>query len=130
MENLSPETPADLHLSVYMHGKRDAAEKILCRLHKDPADPTNSFAHKEMRIIQAQVDMDVESSLTIRQAFKSPSLRKRFIIGWLAMSGTQFSGLLVILSISSPCPLFAMSKPNARQHINKSSTRISVSIAS
>ncbi|OCK80946.1 general substrate transporter [Lepidopterella palustris CBS 459.81] len=89
-----PESPRWL----YMHGKRDAAEKILCRLHKDPADPTNSFAHKEMRIIQAQVDMDVESSLTIRQAFKSPSLRKRFIIGWLAMSGTQFSGLLVILT--------------------------------
>ncbi len=71
---------------------------MLIKLHRDPSDPTNSFAEKEYLIMKAQIEMEIETRMTYRQAFAKPSMRKRFIIGWLTMSGTQFSGLLVILS--------------------------------
>jgi hypothetical protein len=84
-----------------MKGRHEEAEQVLVKLHRDPSDPTNSFAAKEYLIMKAQIEMEIETRMSYRQAFAKPSMRKRFIIGWLTMSGTQFSGLLVILSKKS-----------------------------
>jgi hypothetical protein len=81
-----------------MKGFVEESENVLIKLHKDPSDPTDSFAKKEYLIMKAQIDLEAENPLTLREAFRSKSLRKRFILGALTMSGTQFSGLIVILS--------------------------------
>lgn len=86
-----------------MKGRHEAAEQVLIRLHKDKSDSSNSYAKNEYLIMKTQLDMEAETQWSLVQAFKSPSLRKRFILGWWAMSGTQFTGLLVILSISISC---------------------------
>jgi hypothetical protein len=84
--------------SVYMQGRHEEAEAVFLLLHGDSSDPENTFAHKEYLIMQSQLSLEAEKRLTITAALKQPSMRKRFILGWLTMSGTQFSGLLVILS--------------------------------
>ncbi len=81
-----------------MKGSFEESEKVLIKLHQDPSDPTHSFARKEYLIMKSQIDLEAETTMTLRQAFRSKSLRKRFILGALTMSGTQFSGLIVILS--------------------------------
>ena len=84
-----------------MKGRHEAAEKVLVKLHRDHSDPTDSFARKEYLIMKAQIELEAETPLSYTQAIKKPSMRRRFILGWLTMSGTQFSGLLVILSKST-----------------------------
>lgn len=83
---------------MYMNDRGEEAERVLIRLHKTKDDPNNAFALKEMSIVKAQIDHESRNRLTVREAFKNAAMRKRFITGWLAMSGTQASGLIVVLS--------------------------------
>jgi hypothetical protein len=61
--------------------------------------------------MKAQINFEAETRTSWKQAFSKKSLRKRFILGALAMSGTQFSGLIVILSeyLRRPCSLLEIS---------------------
>lgn len=81
-----------------MKGRHEAAEAVLLKLHKDPSDPEDMYAKSEYLIMKSQIDLEAETQWSLSRAFTSPTLRKRFILGWLTMSGTQFTGLLVILS--------------------------------
>jgi hypothetical protein len=83
---------------VYSNGKADEAEKVLVALHRERSDPNNVFAHNEMAIMKHQIDYERERSLSFKQALRTPSMRRRFLVGWLAMSGTQAGGLIVVLS--------------------------------
>lgn len=83
---------------MYSHGKAEQAEKVMVALHRDHSDPSDSFAHREFDLMKAQIDYEMETKKTILQHLKTPSMRRRFLLGFLTMSGTQFSGLLVILS--------------------------------
>ncbi|KAF2806030.1 general substrate transporter [Mytilinidion resinicola] len=92
-----PESPRWL----YAHGHEERALKTLIKLHKDKNDDSDTFARHEFSIIKAQTDLDMEKGMmTTWQALKISSVRKRFIIGFLAMMGTQCSGLLVLLTYS------------------------------
>jgi putative Ca2+/H+ antiporter (TMEM165/GDT1 family) len=83
---------------VYSHGKKDLAEATMIKLHKDKSDPTDSFARREFIIMAAQLDLESKKSKTTWQALQIPSVRKRFILAFLTMMGTQCSGLIVLLS--------------------------------
>lgn len=89
---------------VYAHGKTEQAKAIMIRLHKDQQDPTDAFALHEFRIMKAQIDLEMQKNITIWQALQIPSVRRRFILGFVTMLGTQCSGLLVLLSMYSHVP--------------------------
>jgi hypothetical protein len=81
-----------------MQGRYEAAEAVLVKLHKHKSDPEDLYAKKEYLIMKSQIDLEAETQWSLSRAFTSPSLRKRFILGYATMCGTQFTGLLVILS--------------------------------
>jgi hypothetical protein len=81
-----------------MHDRAEEAKKVLIGLHKKDSDPTHSFAQKELFVIKKQIDYENQNRLPVWQALKKRSLQKRFLIGFLSMSCTQCSGLLVVLS--------------------------------
>jgi hypothetical protein len=83
---------------VYMHDRAEEAEKVLIALHKKPTDPNHLFAQKELFVIKNQINYENSNRLPVWQALKNRSLQKRFLIGFLSMSCTQCSGLLVVLS--------------------------------
>jgi hypothetical protein len=76
----------------------------MIKLHKDHQDPTDAFALHEFKIMQAQIDLEMQKKITTWQALQIPSVRRRFILGFLTMLGTQCSGLLVLLSMYSRTP--------------------------
>ncbi|KAF7557364.1 hypothetical protein G7Z17_g637 [Cylindrodendrum hubeiense] len=87
-------------LHVYIQGREAEAEATMIKLHRVKDDPTDSFARQEFMVTKAQLDLDMQNRTTVWNAFHIPSLRKRLIIGFLAMMGTQCSGLNVLLSYS------------------------------
>jgi MFS family permease len=90
----------DIH-SVYLNGYEEAAEKVLITLHKDSSDLDNSTTRKEFILMKAQIDLEAEDTHQgVRKMFSDPHLRKRFIVGWLTMTGTQSSGAIIVLSES------------------------------
>lgn len=91
---------------VYAHGRSEEAKEVMVKLHRDKEDSTNSFALQEFKIMTAQIDMELENRMGTWQALKIPSMRKRFLLGFVAMMGTQCSGLVVLLS-KPFCPLRA-----------------------
>lgn len=86
-----------------MHDRVDQAERVLISLHRNDSDPNDSFARKELFVIKKQIDYEVQNRLPLWQALKRRPLQKRFLIGFLSMSCTQCSGLLVVLSGSAMC---------------------------
>lgn len=81
-----------------MMGREEEAEEVLIKLHRDSADPTNSFSRKEFRRMKAQIDLEATANRSAWRFLKDVNLRKRFIVGWLVMTATQSSGSIVILS--------------------------------
>jgi hypothetical protein len=87
--------------TVYLAGRVQEAEEVIVRLHRDKADPTDSYAHDEFMHIKAQLDLEAEASQSIWKGLKDPHMRKRFIVGWLGTTASQSSGSIVILSKST-----------------------------
>jgi hypothetical protein len=50
--------------------------------------------------MKARIDLDMEKRISTWQALRIPSVKRRFMLGFLAMMGTQCSGLIVLLSMS------------------------------
>ncbi|EXJ66281.1 uncharacterized protein A1O5_10433 [Cladophialophora psammophila CBS 110553] len=92
-----PESPRWLYLA----GHVEQAEKTILRLHRDRADPTNSYAHHEFQSIKAQLDLEAENRRTLWDGLADPHMRKRFIFGFLVNTASQSSGSIVILTYSS-----------------------------
>lgn len=88
-----PESPRWL----CMNDRADEATKVLIALHKRSNDPDDTFALQEMQIIVNQINYEKRNRLPVREAFRKPSLLKRFALGFLAMWNTQCSGLIVVL---------------------------------
>lgn len=72
---------------------------MVTKLHQDKNNSTHEFAKQEFNIMSAQLDLEMEKKISTWNALKIPSVRKRFVLGFLTMLGTQCSGLIVILSI-------------------------------
>lgn len=73
----------------------------MTKIHRDKNDSTHEFAKSEFNIMSAQLDLEMEKKISTWNALKVPSVRKRFMLGFLAMMGTQCSGLVVILGTYS-----------------------------
>jgi hypothetical protein len=89
---------------VYKTNKHEQALKVLCDLHRDRQDENDTFARREFNLMKIQMDHESESSLTVCQMLKAPSMRKRLVIGFVTMAGGQLTGSLVVLSESITRP--------------------------
>ncbi|KAE8441595.1 hypothetical protein EG329_004644 [Mollisiaceae sp. DMI_Dod_QoI] len=79
-------------------GQDEKALQILCKLHHDPEDIEDHFAHRELRFIKSQLEVDL-TLITEHgpwQLFTMPTYRKRMILGLMLMAGGQNVGVLVI----------------------------------
>ena len=79
-------------------GQDGKALEILCKLHHDPADVEDHFAHRELRFIKSQLEVDL-TLITEHghwQLFTLPTYRRRSILGFVLMMGGQNIGVLVI----------------------------------
>lgn len=89
-----PESPRYL----VSKGQDEKALEILCKLHHDPADVEDHFAHRELRYIKSQLEVDI-NLITEHgqwQLFTMPTYRRRSILGFVLMMGGQNIGVLVI----------------------------------
>jgi len=79
-------------------GQDAKALEILCKLHHDPADIEDHFAHRELRLIKSQLEVDHQliTELGQWQLFTIPTYRRRSILGFVLMMGGQNIGVLVI----------------------------------
>ena len=79
-------------------GRDEKALAILCKLHRDPDDVEDRFAHRELRLIRSQLEVD-RTLITEHgqwQLFTIPTYRRRSILGFVLMMGGQNIGVLVI----------------------------------
>ncbi|PMD29230.1 general substrate transporter [Hyaloscypha variabilis F] len=79
-------------------GQDAKALEILCKLHHDPADIEDHFAHRELRLIKSQLEVNHQliTELGQWQLFTIPTYRRRSILGFVLMMGGQNIGVLVI----------------------------------
>jgi hypothetical protein len=89
-----PESPRWL----CMKGREEEAEKVLKRVHRNPADPEGDFARAEFFQIREQIALDSRLDNSWYRLFTKPSYRKRAGLAMLTMFTTQTSGVLLITS--------------------------------
>jgi hypothetical protein len=92
--HIVPESPRWL----VSKGQDTKALEILCKLHHDPRDVEDHFAHRELRFIRSQLEVDL-TLITEHgqwQLFTLPTYRRRSILGFVLMMGGQNIGVLVI----------------------------------
>jgi hypothetical protein len=101
-----------------MHGKEEKAKITLVKLHRDKNDPSDHFALQEFRILKAQIDIEMRTGISTWKALRTPSVRRRYIIGILTMLGAQSTGLVVLLCngiltypLSHSCLMFLAYSP-------------------
>lgn len=80
-----------------MQDRSDEAEAVLIKLHSRRGDPEHLFARQEMAIIRRQLEYEKMKRVPVMEAFRQPSLRRRFVVGFLAFWNTQCSGVIVVL---------------------------------
>lgn len=85
-----------------MRGEYEAATAVLIKLHTRKGDSGDTFAHNEMALMKRQIIYELNNRIPFLEAIRKPSMYRRFIIGFLVMTGTQFSGLIVVLSEWTP----------------------------
>ncbi|TVY36539.1 High-affinity glucose transporter [Lachnellula subtilissima] len=89
-----PESPRFL----VQHDNHQKALDILVRLHHDPSDPSDTFAHQELQMIEerCRVEKDIISTDGRWRLFTQKANRKRLILACMVMVGGQNIGPLVI----------------------------------
>lgn len=71
---------------------------VLIRLHRDPADPNNTFANQELNLIieRWQSEKQLVQTDGKWRLFTKKANRQRLVMAWLIMAGGQNIGPLVI----------------------------------
>ncbi|TVY89023.1 High-affinity glucose transporter [Lachnellula willkommii] len=89
-----PESPRFL----VQHDNYQGALEILIRLHRDPSDPNNTFAHQELQLIEERwrVESEIVRTDGRWRLFTKKANRKRLVLALLVMVGGQNIGPLVI----------------------------------
>ncbi|OQV03232.1 hypothetical protein CLAIMM_08301 [Cladophialophora immunda] len=79
-------------------GRNDQALKILCRLHHDPNDAEDTFAHRELELAVQKTESDraAKASGGRWQLLTKKTYRTRFILALILATGGQNCGILVI----------------------------------
>jgi hypothetical protein len=98
LENINIFTVPESPRWLVSKGQDAKALEILCKLHHDPADVEDHFAHRELRFIRSQLEVDL-TLITEHgqwQLFTIPTYRRRSILGFVLMMGGQNIGVLVI----------------------------------
>lgn len=80
----------------------EEARAIIHRMHSDPSDPTDEFAKREFYQMQKQIALDITFKTSYWEIFTRPSMRKRALTTILLEFCLMSSGVLVILSKSTP----------------------------
>ena len=96
---LLPESPRYL----LMIDKTKQAWVVIERLHKDPHDPDDEFAHGEFYQMAQQAAFDWTTIYTWWEIFIRPSYRKRTLFGINYLCLTQSTAVLVINNYASVC---------------------------
>lgn len=63
-----------------LKGRTTEAWEVLQKIHRDPDDPTDSYAHAEFTQIVRQVEFDKEQKPGYIEMFKKPSWRRRSLL--------------------------------------------------
>ncbi|PMD47956.1 general substrate transporter [Hyaloscypha variabilis F] len=77
-------------------GQNAEAWAVIQRIHNDPSDPSNSFAHAEFTQIVRQVEHDKEQKAGYIQMFLKPSWRRRSLLVMFLTFASQSTGILGI----------------------------------
>lgn len=85
-------------LLVISRDRSEEALEIVKKLHQDPSDPDNIFAFREYQQIRQQFEIDRRSAVSWTQMFTKSSYRKRMIIGFIVLFGSQTTATTVIAS--------------------------------
>lgn len=74
------------------------ALEVLIRLHRDPSDPSNTFANQELQLIveRCQAEKDIIRTDGRWRLFTKKANRRKLLLAWLVMVGGQNIGPLVI----------------------------------
>jgi MFS family permease len=82
------------------HGRKEAAAKILERIHQSPEDPDATYAHAEMAQIAAQVEIERSLPTGYLHIWRTPSLRKRMICTLLVWTMGLATGSTVLANLT------------------------------
>jgi hypothetical protein len=79
-------------------GRNDQALMILCRLHHDPSDVEDTFAHHELDLVVQKTEADRAAKISGGrwQLLTKKTYRTRFILALMLATGGQNCGILVI----------------------------------
>jgi len=80
------------------HDNQEKALAILIRLHHDPKDPNETFAHRELQLIRDRCEAEkiIIATEGPWRVLTNKGNRKRLLLAWLIMVGGQNIGPLVI----------------------------------
>jgi hypothetical protein len=81
-----------------LKGRTDESWLIVQRLHGDPTDATQLAAAEEFYQMRKQIEYDKQFDTSILHMFKTPSLRRRILLGCGVFFANQCSGDLTINS--------------------------------
>lgn len=74
------------------------ALQVLSRLHRNKNDPDHAFAHQEYRQIREQHEEAEKSKATWTQMWTVKSYRRRSLLSFFVMFGSQMTAILIASS--------------------------------
>lgn len=90
----SPWLPESPRWLIY-HDRPEKGFEVLQRLHRRSGEVEDLLAREEFLQIRQQVMLDRQNEMSWMALWKSPSTRKRLLMGFFVIAAAQSSGVLV-----------------------------------